>query len=442
MLQVDTLVHAAWIIPVVPEGLVLTNHTLVIVDGRITEVLPTEAAMSRYHSDNTFSLTEHAVIPGLINAHTHAAMTLFRGLADDLALMTWLNAHIWPAEQKWVSPEFIRDGTRLAIAEMLLGGTTCFNDMYFFPDQTAAVVTEVGLRAVVGLIVIDFPTAWASNAQEYFTKAGRVHDDYLHHPLVTTAYAPHAPYTVNDAALARVVSLAEELELNVHMHIHETTHEVDSAMQAEGIRPLERLRRLHLLSPRLSAVHMTQLNSDEIAMAAEHNINVVHCPHSNLKLASGFAPIHELDRGGINVAIGTDGAASNNSLNMFAEMRMTALLAKAVSADPTAIPAARALSMATLHGARALGLDQQLGSLERGKCADFVAVDLSRPECQPIYDPISQLVYATDGDCVTDVWVAGKQLVHNRRLTTIDAHQLRHTARMWLQRVRTKDGAD
>jgi 5-methylthioadenosine/S-adenosylhomocysteine deaminase len=368
-------------------------------------------------------------------------MTLFRGLADDLALMDWLNHHIWPAEEKWVNPEFVRDGTRHAIAEMLRSGTTCFNDMYFFPDHTAAVAAELGMRASVGLIVIDFPTAWAKDAQEYFAKAVQVHDEYRNHPLITTAFAPHAPYTVSDDALSRVGALAEEMDLNIHIHVHETAHEVDTALAQTGLRPLQRLQRLGLLSPRLLAVHMTALDASDIELAAAHNIHIAHCPHSNLKLTSGFCQVHRLQQTGLNVALGTDGAASNNSLDMLAEMRLAALLGKAVSGEPTALPATRALRMATLDGARALGLEEQIGSLLPGKQADLIAIDLGGICTQPLYDPVSQIVYSASRGLVSDVWVAGRHVLDDRTLTTVDEAQIRQTAAVWQQRIAATDAA-
>jgi 5-methylthioadenosine/S-adenosylhomocysteine deaminase len=433
--QIDTLITARWIIPVEPERTVLEDHAIAVHKGRILEIIPQAIALTHYSANAIVDLPEHALIPGLINTHTHAAMSLFRGLADDLALMNWLTQHIWPAEQRWVSPDFVRDGTRHAIAEMIRGGTTCFNDMYFFPNQTAAVASEAGIRACVGLIVIDFPTAWASDTDAYFGKAAEVHDEYRQHPLIQTAFAPHAPYTVNDAALAKVAALAEELDLMIHMHVHETAHEVRTAYTDTGNSPLQRLQSLGLLSPRLQAVHMTQLTDREREQVAEHGVHVVHCPHSNMKLASGFCPIHALMQAGVNVALGTDGAASNNSLDMFAEMRSAALLAKAVSGDPTAVPAACALRMATLNGARALGIDALTGSLRTGKAADIVAVELGGLATQPIYDPISQLVYATNRDCVSDVWVAGQRLLQDHSLTTLDADPIKRRSTEWAMRI-------
>jgi 5-methylthioadenosine/S-adenosylhomocysteine deaminase len=350
--------------------------------------------------------------------------------------MTWLCEHMWPAEGKWVSPEFVRDGSRLAIAEMIRGGTTCFNDMYFFPDEVARVVEHAGMRAVMGLIVIDFPTAWAQNADEYIHKGNTLHDQLKHSPLVTTAFAPHAPYTVSDEPLQKVLMYAEELDIPIHMHVHETAHEVEEGTEQYGKRPLARLAELGLVSPRLLGVHMTQLTDEEINAHAAANAHVVYCPESNLKLASGFCPIQKLVDGGVNVALGTDGAASNNDLDMFSEMRTAALLAKGVAGDASALPAEKALSMATINGARALGLDSVCGSLVAGKAADIVAVKMDDLETQPLYHAISQLVYATGRDKVSDVWVAGRHLLKDRQLTTLDENALLDSAQRWQEKLK------
>lgn len=439
MEQIDTLIHPRWLIPVEPDDAVFEHHSLAIKDGRIHAIVATDEARRRYAAAVEVELDEHALIPGLVNAHTHAAMSLFRGLADDLPLMEWLNNHIWPAEGAWVSPEFVHDGTELAMAEMLRGGTTCFNDMYFFPDETARAAARAGMRAAVGMILIDFPTAWAANAQEYIDKGLALHDHYKPHPLISTVFAPHAPYTVSDGPLEHLRTLADQLNLPVHMHVHETAFEVRQAEQDRGERPLARLERLGLLTPQLVAVHMTQLDDAEIAACAHAGVSVVHCPESNLKLASGFCPVQRLVAAGVNVALGTDGAASNNDLDMFSEMRTAALLAKAVAGDASALPAAAALRMATLNGAKALCLDDEIGSLRPGKAADIAAVRLGDIETQPLYHPVSQLVYATGRDKVTDVWVAGRHLLKDRMLTTLDEAGLKAKAAAWQRNIRKFD---
>ena len=439
MQNIDLLIHARWIIPVEPAHTVFEHCAIAIHDGRIVEILPSDDVKQKFQADSEHHLTHHALLPGFINAHTHAAMALFRGLADDLPLMDWLQNHIWPAESRWVSSEFVHDGTQLAVAEMIRSGTTCFNDMYFFPDETARVADSVGIRAAVGLILLDFPTVWASNADEYIHKGIEVHDRFRNHPLITTVFAPHAPYTVSDAPLERVVMLAEELDIPIHMHVHETAHEVLEAQQNSQQRPLQRLKAMGLVSPRLLAVHMTQLTDAEITEFAETGAHVVHCPESNLKLASGFCPVHKLHQANVNVALGTDGAASNNDLDMLGELRTAALLAKAVSGEANALPAADALRMATINGAKALGLDHSIGSLEPGKAADMVAIQLDEIATQPVYNALSQIIYAAARHQITDVWVAGNQLLKNRALTTMDEKAVLQKARTWAEKIYAAD---
>ncbi len=436
-MKVDTIINARWIIPVVPECVAHENHSLVIVDGRIIDLLPTPQATIKYQPSNISELPHHALIPGLVNAHTHAAMSLMRGIADDLPLMEWLQQHIWPLEQQWMSESFVRDGTDLAIAEMIRSGTTCFNDMYFFPEITAHRAIHHGIRASVGLILIDFPTVWAENPEEYIEKGLAVHEELRHEPLITTPFAPHAPYTVSDEPLQKIRVLADELELPIHMHVHETQHEVRQSVELHGQRSLQRLFDLNLIDPTFMAVHMTQLNDEEIDAFAQAGGHIVHCPESNLKLASGFCPVVKCMNAGINIALGTDGAASNNDLDMLGEMRSATLLAKGVANDASVIPAHTALRMATLNGAIALGLSDEIGTLQTGKSADITAINLDDLETLPIYDPIAQIVYSAGRQQVTDVWVAGKQLLKQRRLTTINLADLKARINVWQQRLAT-----
>jgi len=425
MRNIDTLLHARWIIPVDNRHRYLEHHSIAVHDGKILEILPTQQADEKYNANINRNYDQHALIPGLINSHTHAAMNLFRGLADDLSLMDWLQHHIWPAEAKHVNEAFVQTGTELAIAEMIRSGTTCFNDMYFFPDITARAAADAGMRASVGLILIDFPTVWANSSEEYIDKGLSVFDHYKGHDLIKTAFAPHAPYTVSDEPLKHIRTLADELDLNVHMHIHETAFEVSDAEKNSGQRPLARLHDLGLLSPSLQAVHMTQLLDDEIALMADTGSHVIHCPESNMKLASGICPVNRLLDAGINVALGTDSSSSNNNLDMFGEMRSAALLAKISTMDATAVPAETVLRMATINGARALGMEDITGSLEAGKSADIVAVNFDTIETIPVYDPISHLVYCSSRDHVTDVWIAGKQRLSDKKLNAIDEHRLK-----------------
>jgi 5-methylthioadenosine/S-adenosylhomocysteine deaminase len=439
VIEVDQIIHARWIIPVEPGHPVLTNHSLAIQGDRIAAILPTADWQSRLRARSELDLAGHALLPGFVNVHTHAAMSLFRGMADDLPLMRWLQEHIWPAEGRWLSSEFVRDGTRHAAYEMLRGGTTCFNDMYMFPDEAAAAATTLGIRAVVGMIVIGFPTAWATDTRDYLRKGQAVHDRYREHPFIHTAFAPHAPYTVDDAALSEVATLAEELDVPIHMHVHETAQEVNDSVQSYGQRPLARLQALGLLTPRLLAVHMTQLTTDEIALVARHGVSVAHCPESNLKLASGIAPLAALKAAGVNCGVGTDGCASNNDLDMLGEMRTAALLAKGSTGNAEALPAAEALRMATLDGARALGLDSLIGSLVPGKQADLIAIDFRDPRLAPVYDPVAQIVYAAQRDNVREVWVAGRHVVRGGTVTQADQQELLLLAQRWGAQIRADD---
>ena len=432
--SLDLLLFPTWLVPIEPSGVVLKNHALGIRDGRIVMIEPRDLA-SRYVASETRELTGMLLAPGLVNAHGHAAMTLFRGLADDLPLMTWLREHIWPAEKRWVDEEFVRAGSELAIAEQLQSGITCFSDMYFHPEVTSQLVHQTGIRSQITIPVFDFPVPGARDVDEALRKGVALFDDLKHHPRLTVAIGPHAPYSVTDEKLEGIRTLVAEMDIGIHMHVHETAQEVEEALTKHGERPLARLARLQLLGPRFQAVHMTQITDEDIALLVEHNCSVIHCPESNLKLASGFCPVERLWEAGINVAIGTDGAASNNDLDLLGETRTAALLAKAVAGSARALDAHRALRMATLNGARALGIGEQTGSLELGKLADMVAFDLSRLAQQPIYNPVSQLIYATGRECVRHVWVGGKQLVDEGRLTRMDETRLVATAQAWGDKI-------
>ncbi|SFK73067.1 TRZ/ATZ family hydrolase [Lysobacter sp. cf310] len=431
----DLLIEAGWVVPVEPHAVVLEDHAVAVRGGAIVDVLPIAEARSRYRAAETVSRPEAALIPGMVNAHTHNPMTLLRGIADDLPLMEWLQGHIWPVEAAVIGPQFVEDGITLAIAEMLRGGTTCANENYFFPDVQAAVYKRHGFRARVGLPVIDFPTAWAQSSDEYFDRAGEVHDLWRDDPLVATAFAPHAPYTVSDANFERIRMLADQLDLPVHLHTHETAQEVADSIKLHGQRPLARLDRLGLVTDRLIAVHMTQLTDAEIELCAQRGVSVVHCPESNLKLASGFCPACKLHHAGVNLAIGTDGCASNNDLDMFGETRTAALLAKAVADDASALDAFSALRAATLGGARALGFETRIGSIEIGKQADLVCVDLGQLETQPLHHVVSQLIYATGRHQVSDVWIAGAAKLRQRVLVDMDVQALIANARQWRGRI-------
>ncbi len=432
---VDEIISPRWLIPVVPQGLVLTEHSVAIKNGRILAVVPDQDLAHKYRSERHTKLTGHALIPGLVNAHTHAAMTVLRGFADDLHLDTWLNDHIWPAEARHMDRDFVTDGSRLAIAEMLRGGITCFNDMYFFADQTAHIAIQMGMRACIGLIVLDFPTVWGRDPLEYMDKAVQIHDKFLSEPLVHTAFAPHAPYTVAGDVLRQIGVYAEEMDVQIHMHVHETDKEIADSLSQHGRRPLAYLKDLGLLSNRLAAVHLTHLNDEDLELLGTYGVHAVHCPQSNLKLGSGICPIKAVLDAGINLAIGTDGAASNNSLDMLAETRMAALLAKGTSLDATVLPAVQALYCATQGGAQALGLGSEIGSIEAGKSADLAAIHLEQIATLPVFHPISALIYAANRHQFTDTWVAGRRVLAAGELPDIDKQALCNSAHHWQNRI-------
>jgi len=436
---IDLVIEARWVVPVEPHNVVLEHHAVAVNADRIVAILPIGEARQAFAPRERVELGEHVLIPGLINTHTHNPMTLLRGLADDLPLMVWLQQHIWPVEAKVIGPEFVRDGVELAVAEMIRGGTTCANENYFFPDAIGATYHKLGFRAVIALPVIEFPTAWARTQDEYFERAVEVHDSFRHNALVSTAFGPHAPYTVSDESFERIRVLADQLDIPVHLHLHETAHEVEEERKKSGLRPFQRLQKLGLVNDRLIAVHMTQLTDGEMAACAEAGVSVVHCPESNLKLASGFCPAEKLRKAGVNVAVGTDGCASNNDLDMFGEMRTAALLAKAVAEDASAFDAGYALRSATLNAARALGLEASIGSIEVGKQADLAAVRLSDLETQPLFHIVSQLVYATGRHQVSDVWIAGKRKLAARELVGMDVGGILARTHAWRERIAALD---
>ncbi|MDP1550667.1 MAG: TRZ/ATZ family hydrolase [Nitrosomonas sp.] len=436
-LEIDTVIEAKWIIPIEPSEITLSQHAIAVDKGIIKAILPISEAKLRYKPQQTITLNDHALIPGLINLHTHAAMTLVRGFADDLPLMEWLNKHIWPIENQHVDAQFVLDGTQLACAEMIKGGITCFNDMYFFPESCAEAVIHSGMRAAIGMIVIDFPTAYASDADDYLAKGLKLRDQYHQHPLLSFCFAPHAPYTVSDKTFNSILTYAEQLNTPIHTHLHETHDEIRISLETNGVRPIERLHQLGLLSPNLIAVHTVHLTDYEIKLLHQYGCSIAHCPSSNMKLASGFAPIPALLNQGMNVGLGTDGAASNNRLDMFEEMRQAALLAKATSGQADALPAHQALKMATLNGANALGLGEITGSLAVGKAADITAINFSDLNLTPCYDPASHLVYTASREQVSHVWVNGRMLLHDKQLTTLNPFELQYRTAYWQERIAT-----
>ena len=422
-----------WLLPMTPDMPVLEHQSVFVQDGQIIAI---EEASSTRTADQVIDLPDQALLPGYVNAHGHAAMTLFRGMADDLPLMTWLQDHIWPAEGRWVDADFVRHGTELAIAEMISGGTTTFADMYFYPQAVAEAALHCGMRAVIFTPILDFPTNFAQSANDYIQKALLTRDHYKHQPLLTFGLGPHAPYTVSDSPLRQIRILADELDLPVQIHLHETAFEVDDAVAKQGKRPLKRLFDIGFLTERVSCAHMTQINDDDLALLQKSGASVVHCPESNLKLASGFCPVDRLQKAGVRIALGTDGAASNNDLDLQGEMKTAALLAKAVAGNAAALPAREALYMATMGGAHALGIDKHTGSIEVGKFADLQTVDLSQLQQQPLYDPISQLVYTSSSHKVRHVWIAGQHLLADGQLTRQNPERLTELARQWRDRIR------
>lgn len=436
MQTIDTLISAQWVVPVEPAGLVLEDHAVAVHLGKVVEVLPESLAREKFAARRHIALPQHVLIPGLINLHTHAAMTLMRGLADDLPLMTWLSGHVWPVEGRHVSDEFVYDGSLLACAEMLRAGVTCFNDMYFFPEATARAALTARMRAMLGIIAIEFPSAYAADADTCINKGLAARDTFGGESLLGFALAPHAPYTVSDRTFERIVTLASELDIPIHIHLHETHEEIAQSEREYGMRPLLRLDHLGVLGPNLIAVHAIHLTPQEIELLAQTGCHVAHCPASNLKLASGFAPVKALFDKGVNLGIGTDGAASNNRLDMMAEIRLAALLAKGASGDAAAIPAAQALAMSTINAARALGLDEQIGSIIAGKRADLTAIEMSELETTPCFDVVSHIVYVCGRENVSHVWVDGELLLDDRALIHIDEQEIKAKARLWKERIR------
>jgi 5-methylthioadenosine/S-adenosylhomocysteine deaminase len=432
---VDTLIHARWLLTMQGPRQVLEHHSIAIEGNSIRAIGPTAELRASFTATREFELGTHVVMPGLVNAHTHSPMSLFRGYADDLPLQPWLEQKIWPAESRWVNEEFVRAGASLGISEMLLSGTTCFSDMYFFPEQIAKVVEQSGIRAQLASPVLDFPTVWAGDAAEYIAKATKLHDDYRNHERVRVAFGPHAPYTVSDEPLLKIAMLAEELDIGIHMHIHENPAEISDAMQHKGMRPLTRLKQLDFLGPRLQGVHLTQLNEEEISLLATLGVHAIHCPASSLKLACGISPVPALLAAGVNVSLGTDGAASNNNLDMFVEMRLAALLHKGCSGEASVMPAWQVVQMATINGARTLGMEECIGSLDIGKLADVIAVDLSHPHTSPVYDPISTLVYSARSDQVSHSWIHGTLVMENRSLLHLDLPAVLAEASRWSHKI-------
>ena len=439
-MTVDTIIEARWLIPIMPKRVILENHSLVIVNGRIHDILPTQFAKEKYpDAKEVVQLPQSVLMPGFVNLHSHAAMNLLRGLGADLPLMDWLTTKIWPAEGKFMSDAFVHDGSRLAGHEMALSGVTCTSDQYFFPDATARGLREAGLRCAVSGLVIGFPSAWAQNYDEYLVKAEALIKRYRDDPFVKPTIAPHAPYTVNDQALKRCAEISQAYNVPIHIHVNETAGEVSDSLANYQMRPMERLARLGLVNDRLISVHSVHSNDEDIARLADAGSSVCHCPCSNLKLASGFAPIAKFMKAGINIGIGTDGAASNDKLDLLEETRIAAMLSKAVANDTTTAQVHDMLEAATLGGARALDWDHEIGSLEVGKAADMIAIDLSHVACQPTLDPAAQVLYSAGRENVTHTWVAGELIASRKNsatfINTLEPNELINIASRWQNRT-------
>lgn len=437
--NVNTIITPRWILTLDDSqgvnGGLLEDHSLIIQNNKIHEILPTEQALERFNDGKHFELPNQLLLPGFVNCHGHAAMSLFRGMADDLPLMTWLEEHIWPAEGQFVSEEFVADGSKLAIAEMLKSGTTCYSDMYFFPEVAAETAAELHMRGRFYGPILDFPTPYGSGPAEYVEKILKAHDKFKHHSLVEIGFGPHAPYTVSDEPLNNVRTLANQMDIPIQIHLHETAFEVMDAKEKTGKRPTERLAELNFFGPDVQAVHVTQVDETDIEILSKYNTPVIHCPESNMKLASGFCPVDTLQKAGINVALGTDGAASNNDLDMLGEMHTAALLAKAVANDASALPALEAVKMATLNGAKALTMDDKIGSLKVGKLADLISIDMSGISSHPVYDPVSHLVYSSTRDQVSHVWIDGRLQVENGKLSHINEQDVTELANSWAAKI-------
>jgi 5-methylthioadenosine/S-adenosylhomocysteine deaminase len=433
--RVDLLVSGGTVVTMDRERRVFEDGAVAVRGGRVVAVGRRAELARRYAAAQVIDAAGRAVIPGLINGHTHVPMVLFRGLADDLDLNEWLTKYIFPAEARNVTEEFVRVGTRLGLAEMIRGGTTTYCDMYYFEDAIAEETARAGVRGLLGETVIDFPVA----DNKTWAEAMRYSEGYLRkwrgHPLVTPAVAPHAPYTVSEEHLREVRKLSDALNAAVVIHVAETRKEVEDVSQQRGARPVEYLARIGFLSPRTVAAHTVHITDAEIGLLKQHGVGSVHNPESNMKLASGVAPVPAMLRAGVALGLGTDGAASNNDLSMWEAMDAAAKLHKLSSNDPRVVPAEDALAMATINGARALHMERDIGSLEAGKRADLVVVDLDELHQTPRYNIYSHLVYATKAGDVRTVVIEGRVVMRDRRLLTLDEALVKRQARDYRARI-------
>ncbi|MDC0127282.1 TRZ/ATZ family hydrolase [Methylophilaceae bacterium] len=434
--NVSAIISASWIFTSGPEDQLLSDYAVVIENDKIIDLVSQKKVFDEYEANNNYQLNNHILIPGLINAHTHSAMSLFKGFADDLPLQDWLNNHIWPAEKEFVNSSFVKDGSILALSEMIKSGVTTFNDMYFFPDATAEAAKELEVRGNIGLVVLDFPTNYATDPEDYLVKGFEFRDKWRNEELITTSIAPHAPYSVSDEAFSLINTYSEELGINIHTHLHETQWEIEDSIDKYGITPIQRLNNLGIIGPSLVAAHCVHLNDQDMAILAKNKVNIVHNPSSNMKLGSGIADVAKMLKQNLNVSLGTDSSASNNRLDIMEEMRLAALISKGSSMLPESIPAKEAIKMATINGAKALGLDSEIGSIEKNKKADLVAIDLSTIENQPLYDPLTTFVYSSSRSDVSYVWINGKIKLMDKKLINMDEERIIQLAKKWQRKLK------
>ena len=430
------IISASWIFTSNSEGQLLSDYSIVIENDKIIDLVPQDKVFDEYEANDIYQLTDHILIPGLINTHTHAAMSLFKGFADDLPLQDWLNDYIWPAEKEFINSSFVKDGSILALSEMIKSGVTTFNDMYCFPDATAEAVKELGVRSNIGLVVLDFPTNYATDPEDYLLKGFEFRDKWRNEELITTSIAPHAPYSVSDEAFTLINTYSEELSINIHTHLHETQWEIDQSIDKYGITPVQRLNNLGIIGPSLMAVHCVHLNDQDMATLAKNKVSIVHNPSSNMKLGSGIADIAKMLKQNLNISLGTDSSASNNRLDMMEEMRLAALLIKGSTKSPESFSANEAIKMATINGAKALGLESIIGSIEKNKKADLVAIDLNSIENQPIYNPLTTFVYSSSRSDVSYVWIDGEIKLKDKKLVKIDEERIIQLAKKWQRKLK------
>lgn len=436
MQPVDCILCGDYILTMNENMDIILNGAIVISGNKIIDLGSKEVILEKYRSEKILDGSNRVLLPGFINTHTHAAMVYFRGLADDLPLKEWLEGHIWPAENHWLSPEFISDAIELACLEMLKAGITTYNDMYFFGSSAALSTKNIGMRAVLGAGILDFPTASAKNADEYLLKAEDFSRQWLGDELIIPSIAPHAIYTCSAETFKKAKSLAEELGLLLHIHLSETEWEVKESLLRFGKRPVEYLNEIGFLDRNVLAAHCVWLDDKEINILSDKGVGVSHCIESNLKLSSGIAPVFKMINSNVKVSFGTDSAASNNDLNILSEMSTAAKVHKAINNNPTALDAKTILKMATIWASDALGLSDKIGSLEKGKLADIISINLRKPHLTPIFDLYSHIVYAAQASDVDLVMVNGRLVINDGKLLTTDSDRILEKANEWGKKIK------